>query len=146
VQVLPSPAGTSSSTAPHTATATPASALSPAFGRLSRHLSLSARDSRWDEMRDTFSAVRYKAEAGISRRGWVPGLEREERLISERRESGGGNGGGGGGGGGGVPSTSSSEDGLGVDAGSPAGRARRRASLERDEMKWPAGDGWSPLA
>jgi hypothetical protein len=135
---LPSPAGTSSSTAPHTATATPASA--PAFGRLSRHLSLSAHESRWDDVRDTFSAVRYKAEAGISRRGWVPGLEREERLITERREGGGDNGGGGG-----VPSTSSSEDGLGVDAGSPNGGARRRASLERDEMKWPTGDGWSPL-
>jgi len=92
-------------------------------------------------MRDTFSAVRYKAEAGISRRGWVPGLERDERLIAGRGESGSGSGGGGG-----VPSASSSEDGLGVDAGSPAGGARRRASLERDEMKLPAGDGWSPLA
>jgi hypothetical protein len=92
-------------------------------------------------MRDTLSAVRYKAEAGISRRGWVPGLERDERLIAERRESGGG----GGGGRGGVPSASSSEDGLKVDAELPAGGARRRTSLERDEMKWPAGDGWSPL-
>lgn len=91
-------------------------------------------------MRDTISAVRYKAEAGISRRGWVPGLERDERLITERRESGGGSRGGG------VASTSSSEDGLGVDGESPAGGARRRASLERDQMKWPAGDGWSPLA
>jgi hypothetical protein len=90
-------------------------------------------------MRDTLSAVRYKAEAGISRRGWVPGLERDERLIAERRESGSGSGGRG------VPSASSSEDGLGVDAESPAGGARRRTSLERDEMKWPAGDGWSSL-
>lgn len=91
-------------------------------------------------MRDTFSAVRYKAEAGISRRGWVPGLERDERLIAERRESGTGTSGRGG-----VPSGSSSEDGLGVDAESLAGGARRRTSLERDEMKWPAGDGWNPL-
>jgi hypothetical protein len=90
-------------------------------------------------VRDTFSAVRYKAEAGISRRGWVPGLERDERLITERSESGGGREVGG------VPSTSSSEDGLGVDGESPAGGARRRSSLERDEMKWSAGDGWSPL-
>lgn len=89
-------------------------------------------------MRDTLSAVRYKAEAGISRRGWVPGLERDERLITE---SGSGNGGRGG-----IPSTSSSEDGLGVDAESPAGGAGRRTSLERDEMKWPTGGGWSPLA
>jgi hypothetical protein len=88
-------------------------------------------------MRDTFSAVRYKAEAGISRRGWVPGLEKEERLITERRESGGGNGDGG------VPNNSSSEDGLGMDAELPAGGARR---LEQDEMKWPVGDGWKPLA
>jgi hypothetical protein len=85
-------------------------------------------------MRDTFSAVRYKAEAGISRRGWVPRLEREERLIAERRESGG------------VQSASSSEDGLGVDAESPTGGERRRGSLEQDGMKWPAGDGWSSLA
>ena len=144
VQVLPSPAGTSSSTPPqttHTTTATPGSALSPTFGRLARHVSLSGRESRWDDMRDTFSAVRYKAEAGISRRGWVPGLERDERLIAERRDSGSGSGVRGG-----VPSASSSEDGLGVDAESPAGGARRRTSLERDEMKWPTGDGWSPLA
>lgn len=92
-------------------------------------------------MRDTLSAVRYKAEAGISRRGWVPGLEMDERLITERRESGSSNGGRGG-----IPSTSSSEDGIGFDAESPAGGAGRRASLERDEMKWPAGNGWSPLA
>ena len=143
VQVLPSLAGTSSSTPPHpppTPPATPGSALSPTFGRLARHVSLSGRDSRWDDMRDTLSAVRYKAEAGISRRGWVPGLERDERLIAERRE-----GAGAGAGRGGVPSASSSEEGLGVDAEPPAGGARRRTSLERDEMKWPAGDGWSPL-
>lgn len=143
VQVLPSLAGTSSSTPPHpphTTPATPGSAMSPNFGRLARHVSLSGRESRWDDMRDTLSAVRYKAEAGISRRGWVPGLERDERLITERRESGGGDGRGG------IPSTSSSEDGLGVDAEPPAGGARRRSSLERDEMKWPVGDGWSPLA
>jgi hypothetical protein len=93
-------------------------------------------------MRDTLSAVRYKAEAGISRRGWVPGFERDERLIAERRESAGA---GASAGRGGVPSASSSEEGLGVDAESPAGGTRRRTSLERDEMKWPAGDGWSPL-
>jgi hypothetical protein len=85
-------------------------------------------------MRDTLSAVRYKAEAGISRRGWVPGLEREERLITERRESGG------------APSASSSEDGLGVDAESPVDEERRRGPSGQDEMKWPAGDGWKPLA
>ena len=144
VQLLPSPGEASSSSPshlPHMASTTPTSAPSPSRGRLSRHLSLTPRESRWDDMRDTFSAVRYKAEAGISRRGWVPGLEREERLITERRESGVGSGVGGG-----VPSTSSSEDGLGVDAESPAGRARRRTSLERDEMKWPAGDGWRPLS
>jgi hypothetical protein len=144
VQLLPSPGEASSSSPshlPHMASTAPTSAPSPSFGRLSRHLSLTPRESRWDDMRDTFSAVRYKAEAGISRRGWVPGLEREERLITERRESGGGSGGGGG-----IPSTSSSEDGLGVDAESQAGRARRRTSLERDGMKWPAGDGWKPLS
>lgn len=138
VQLLPSP-GTSSSTRsplpPHTAMATLASTSNPTFPHLSRHLSLSKREPLWDDMRDTLSAVRYKAEAGISRRGWVPGLDREERLITERRESGG------------VPSASSSEDGLGVDGDSAADEKRgRRGSLVRDEMKWPAGEGWSPLA
>jgi len=85
-------------------------------------------------MRDTLSAVRYKAEAGLSRRGWVPGLEREERLIADRRESGG------------APSATSSEDGLGVDGESPADQGRHRGPSERDGMKWPAGDGWKPLA
>lgn len=83
-----------------------------------------------DDVRGTLSAMRYKAEAGFSRRGWVPGLEREERLIAHRREN----------------DTPSSDDGLGVDAESPVGDERRRGPLERDEMKWPAGDGWSPLA
>jgi len=116
---------------PHTSMAT--SSSTPSFPRLGRHLSLSAREPVWNDMRDTFSAVRYKAEAGISRRGWVPGLEREERLITERRGSGG------------DPNASSSEDGLGVDTESPA-REGRHGPLDRDEMKWPAGDGWSPLA
>ena len=118
--------------APHTTTS--ASTPSPTFPRLTRHASLSTREPLWDDMRDTLSAVRYKAEAGISRRGWVPRLENQERLIAERRESGGG------------PSASSSEDGLGVDAGSLADVGRRRGPSERDEMKWPAGDGWKPLA
>jgi len=85
-------------------------------------------------MRGSLSAVRYKAEAGLSRRGWVPGLEREERLIAEKRENEG------------LRSTSNSDDGLGVDAESPADEERRRGALERDEMKWPAGDGWNQLA
>lgn len=115
-------------------TTTSASTTSPTFPRLVRHVSVSAREPLWDDMRDTFSAVRYKAEAGISRRGWVPQLENQERLIAKGRESGGG------------PSTSSSEDGLGVDAESPADVGRSRGLSERDEMKWPAGDGWKQLA
>jgi hypothetical protein len=94
---------------------------------------MSAREPL-DDVRGTLSAMRYKAEAGFSRRGWVPGLEREERLIANRRENEG------------LQSTPNSDDGLGVDAESPAGDERRRGALERDEMKWPAGDGWSPLA
>ena len=136
VQVLPSP-GSGPTTpcsflSPKPATAPPTS--SPTFPRLTRHLSLSAREPMLDDMRGTLSAVRYKAEAGISRRGWVPRLEREERLIANRRENDG------------LPSTPSSDDGLGVDAESPGEAERRRGPLERDEMKWPAGDGWSPLA
>ncbi|KAI0302908.1 hypothetical protein B0F90DRAFT_1816471 [Multifurca ochricompacta] len=145
VQLLSSPGSGLSphqnpSVSPRTplATSTSASAAtsSPTFPRLARHLSLSAREPLWDDMRDTLSAVRYKAEAGFSRRGWVPGLDRDERLIAERRESGG------------LPSASSSEDGLGVDAESPVDEGRRGGGgpLERDEMKWPAGDGWKPLA
>ena len=85
----------------------------------------------WDDVRGTLSTVRYKAEAGISRRGWVPGLEREERLMADNE---------------GLRSTSSSDDGLGVDAELPTDEERRRGPLERDEMKWPAGNGWKPLA
>jgi hypothetical protein len=137
---LPPSEGTISPTrsrlAPHTAMAISGSTStsSPTFPPLARHLSLSAREPLWDDMRDTLSAVRYKAEAGLSRRGWVPGLERDERLIADRRESGG------------APSASSSEDGLGVDGESPADQARHRGPSERDGMKWPAGDGWKPLA
>jgi len=101
---------------------------------LTRNLSLSTREPLWGDMRGTLSAVRYKAEAGISRRGWVPGLDRDERLMADRRDSEG------------APSASSSEDGLGVDAESLEDEGRRRGSLERDEMKWPAGNGWRPLA
>ena len=133
VQLPPSHDASSATRLPvHTTTS--ASTPNPTFPRLARHVSLSAREPLWDDMRDTFSAVRYKAEAGISRRGWVPRLENQERLIAERRESGGG------------PSASSSEDGLGVDAESPADVGRHRGPSERDEMKWPAGDGWKPLA
>jgi hypothetical protein len=135
VQVLPSPiSGPStpySTLAPKPSTAPPTS--SPTFSRLSRQLSMSAREPL-DDVRGTLSAMRYKAEAGFSRRGWVPGLEREERLIVNRRENEG------------LQSTPNSDDGLGVDAESPVGDGRRRGPLERDEMKWPAGDGWSPLA
>ncbi|KAH9958373.1 hypothetical protein BGW80DRAFT_1256921 [Lactifluus volemus] len=130
VQVLPPPGASSSTQTPVSLHATPATSASTSFARLPRHLSLSTREPLWDDMRDTLSAVRYKAEAGFSRRGWVPALDKDERLIAERRESGG------------VPSASSSEDGLGVDAEPPG----RRGSLERDEMKWPASDGWRPLA
>ena len=83
-------------------------------------------------MRGALSAARYKAEAGISRRGWVPGLEKEERLISDRRDNEGLPGG-------------SSDDGFGVDGESPEDEERRRSPLERDEMKWPAGEGWNSL-
>jgi hypothetical protein len=136
VQALPPPGTNSSALTPlslHTPSATSTSTATGTFPRLHRHLSLSTREPLWDDMRDTLSAVRYKAEAGFSRRGWVPGLDRDERLIAERRESG-------------VPSASSSEDGLGVDAESPENKERRHGSLERDEMKWPTGNGWRPLA
>ena len=134
VQVLPTPrSGPStpnySTLAPKPSTAPPTS--SPTFSRLSRHLSMSAREPMWDDVRGTLSTVRYKAEAGISKRGWVPGLEREERLMADNE---------------GLRSTSSSDDGLGVDAELPTDEERRRGPLERDEMKWPAGNGWKPLA
>lgn len=135
VQLLPSPgAGSSTQSALPVHTPPATSASTGTFPRLTRNLSLSAREPLWDDMRGTLSAVRYKAEAGFSRRGWVPGLDRDERLIAQRRDSEG------------PPSASSSEDGLGVDAESLETERRRRGSLERDEMKWPAGSGWKPLA
>ncbi|KAI0259071.1 hypothetical protein BC834DRAFT_661855 [Gloeopeniophorella convolvens] len=149
VQVLPSSGETPPSTpAPHTTlgmSSMGASSGSPSRPRVARHLSLSAREPRWDDMRGALSAVRYKAEAGLSRRGWVPGLDHDERLIDGRRGGGGGDGGGGGGGRD-LPSASSSEDGLGVDADSLTDEQRRGGPLERDEMKWPTGNGWKPLA
>lgn len=95
---------------------------------------MQAREPLWDDMRGTLSSVRYKAEAGLTRRGWVPGLEREERLITERRENED------------LPGSPNSDDGLGVDAESPVDEVRRRSPLERDGMKWPAGQGWNSLA
>ena len=136
MQLLSSPSNGPStshpSLSPKPSTAPPTS--SPTFLRLSRHPSMQAREPLWDDMRGTLSSVRYKAEAGLTRRGWVPGLEREERLITERRENED------------LPGSPNSDDGLGVDAESPVDEVRRRSPLERDGMKWPAGQGWNSLA
>ncbi|KAI0058536.1 hypothetical protein BV25DRAFT_1902095 [Artomyces pyxidatus] len=122
----------------------PATATTPgSFPRLSRHTSMSQRDPRerpWD--RDDLSepspvahfqktlsglgpkidAARYKAEAGLSKRGY--GRWGEERLVV---------------------SASSSEEGLGMDGELTDGE---RSGVERDDMKWPVGEreGWKPLA
>ncbi|KZV66280.1 hypothetical protein PENSPDRAFT_689153 [Peniophora sp. CONT] len=75
-------------------------------------------------------AARYKAEAGLSRRGYVPGMNKRrtegaQRLVdSDEEEEDGGVAG---------PSViEEEEDGLG-------------SARSRDDMKWPAGDGWRSL-
>ncbi|KAI0030175.1 hypothetical protein K488DRAFT_72407 [Vararia minispora EC-137] len=81
-----------------------------------------------------FDAARYKAEAGLSRRGFVPGVRAEggERLVmdSDDGESG-------------VDESDGEELEFG-DAEDVRRRARERERV-RDEMKWPAGEGWRPL-
>lgn len=98
-------------------------------------------------LREAFSGIgkdlglekaRYKAEAGLSKRGYVPGNsvtqrpggmfyeEGKERLVDD--EDGGG------------------EDGVGVDYdGMDDETAGGFGGVERDDMKWPAGEGWAPL-
>lgn len=105
-------------------------------------------------------AARYKAEAGLSRRGFVSHHghgpfheESEERLVHDDltgESSAGGD------------SALDDEDGFGHDADHPtvdrdfladsdeerrAGRYKRPWEVERDEMKWPVapGEGWKPL-
>lgn len=108
-------------------------------------------------------AARYKAEAGLSRRGFVNYRsgsvfreEGEERLVDESDEEGDGEGYFGNGSGNGRRA-----DGVGEDAPTsvdveesedergPGGRGRERRAweVERDEMKWPVapGEGWAPL-
>ncbi|VDC05833.1 unnamed protein product [Peniophora sp. CBMAI 1063] len=75
-------------------------------------------------------AARYKAEAGLSRRGYVPGMtkrrnEGAQRLVDSDEEDEEGAGAG--------PSVIEEED-NGLGPGST-----------RDDMKWPAGDGWRSL-
>lgn len=169
VQLPPSPSGSPmhsaffSAVSPSTASATSAAG----FPRLARHLSLSAKreggpESTVADLRKTFSGLgpkfdkaRYKAEAGLSRRGYVPsgGLwreEGEERLVGfgtrERAQIGARRGDGAGG-------DSGDEEGVGVDEDSTLdglddeqdALGLRGRNVERDEMKWPAGEGWKPL-
>ncbi|KAI0309851.1 hypothetical protein OF83DRAFT_1157242 [Amylostereum chailletii] len=147
----------------------PSSATS--FPKLARHMSLSSAGSRErsrdreDRGRDggggqplaqfqktlsglgpRLDAARYKAEAGLSRRGFIniptsTGLwrtgEATDRLVTTPEPA----------------SASSSDGGLGVDLETESDederereRAReRRGRGERDGMKWPAGEGWKPL-
>ncbi|KAF7973096.1 hypothetical protein HWV62_16196 [Athelia sp. TMB] len=99
-------------------------------------------------------AARYKAEAGFSRKGYVhhphrsPWVEEgEEGLMPSQRarkdlgmdwqDDDGSDGAG-------VDSSFGDEDG-----GENAHNARGRVGLdqrERDSLKWPAGEGWKPLA
>ncbi len=124
-------------------------------------------------------AARYKAEAGLSRRGYVNygnsslwREEGEERLVSAEPEADGV----GEDSTGGMSMDGSDEGGLGQDTGGAGGsdesserqngsswdeRGRGRSAsasgsearkgrmkpweVERDEMKWPVGEGWKPL-
>lgn len=86
--------------------------------------------------------ARYKAEAGLSRRGYVPGTsvtqrpgglfyeEGKERLVDRDEEAGLG----------------VDMDGYAdVDGGMDDDERGRFGGVERDDMKWPAGEGWAPL-
>jgi len=84
-------------------------------------------------------AARYKAEAGLSRRGYVssPGLRCEEGVqrLMNAPEPG---------------STSTSEGCVGVDGDSltdSENEVSHGRSIERDDLKWPVGEGegWKPL-
>jgi hypothetical protein len=114
-------------------------------------------------LREAFSGIgkdlgldkaRYKAEAGLSRRGYVPGTsvtqrpgglfyeEGKQRLVDR---DGGYRGRGGG--------SVESLDGVGVDYDGDADVDAEGGmdddhpfgGIERDDMKWPAGEGWKPL-
>ncbi|KAI0052003.1 hypothetical protein FA95DRAFT_1553977 [Auriscalpium vulgare] len=156
---LPSPSASASSpgslfTGGHSKQ--PSTALAPTFPKVSRHLSLSARDTSsrtWDRDRDEVSperspmmhfqktlsglgprldAARFKAEAGLNRRGYGRWREdaQQQRLVSTGE----------------LPSASSSEEGLGMDESLTDGEdGAKKGDVERDDMKWPAGDGWKPL-
>ncbi|OBZ78078.1 hypothetical protein A0H81_02753 [Grifola frondosa] len=180
--------------------ASPAPQLATANHTLSRHLSISSRgrDRGRDRDRDrdasAFSdspianiqktltslqlraqphldAARYKAEAGLTRRGFVQHSQHGARWIREEGEEGLMDDVDAGGG------TSGRDDDDGLDQDPDAGegcqaeksvaeRVRRlreggvdvamvdkdgdrpgahRLVLERDDLKWPAGEGWKPL-
>jgi len=106
--------------------------------------------------------ARYKAEAGLSRRGYVHhasgsgwveegevgliGVDRGRRGGTTRGENGaGGDGDGNGGAGvdygyGGQMITDTDTSGDDDDE-----RGRVRDEWEKDNLKWPAGEGWKPL-
>jgi len=87
----------------------------------------------------TFDKARFKAEAGLSRRGFVRGRsEGKEGLMNgtldgyaAEKDSG-----------------ISSDDGYDYEEpgqdGKP-GRVEDRVGSEKDSLKWPTGEGWTPL-
>jgi hypothetical protein len=140
------------------------------FSGLTRHISLSSTHGRSSSIdgspsaavkkniqktlssfQPKLDAARYKAEAGLSRRGYVnhtmvggpnasPAFknwaeEGERSLIDDDDDS--------------VTVDGSSSFSFDEDADGPASRGphsgRSRVELDRDEMKWPAGGGWKPL-
>lgn len=165
--------------APHPHLSPPKSAPQPSSSSttgLSRHLSLQSHSRRDSSNRDPnlpnppdspmanlqrtltslqlkaqprLDAARYKAEAGLSRRGYVhhphrsPWVEEGEEGLMARKRNG-----------------ADREDGAGVDRGydgavtddehsSDDERGRRLAAGwdkgTNDNLKWPAGEGWKPL-
>ncbi|EIM81842.1 uncharacterized protein STEHIDRAFT_171492 [Stereum hirsutum FP-91666 SS1] len=163
------------------ASAQPTSSTSP-FPKLTRHMSTTSttREREYGangggggsdgpmsiaSLREAFSGIgkdlgldkaRYKAEAGLSRRGYVPGTsvtqrpgglfyeEGKQRLVDRDGRSGYKGRGG---------ESGESLDGVGVDYDGDADvdadggmdDDNPYGGIERDEMKWPAGDGWKPL-
>ncbi|EPQ53861.1 hypothetical protein GLOTRDRAFT_139912 [Gloeophyllum trabeum ATCC 11539] len=138
----------------------------PAFHTLSRHLSLSSSRDRsanagaadpianlqrtlsnlHTRAQPKLDAARYKAEAGLSKRGFVshahfnPAHWREEGEEALMADSGSGEGF--------DPDVDQALDSASdsVEDDRDRDRARvRHAYAERDNLKWPAGDGWAPL-
>ncbi|KII91426.1 hypothetical protein PLICRDRAFT_508026 [Plicaturopsis crispa FD-325 SS-3] len=134
----------------------------PNTSLLTRHVSLTAPNGRdpsetspMANLQRTFAnlhtkaqprldAARYKAEAGLSRRGYVnhaggPWSEEGERgLMTDERGRDDGNSID-------LDQDVFADEGYSDEGEGPDERGRTRDLRDADSLKWPAGDGWKPL-